>query len=777
MVVSIRDRFRLAALALLGNSKAVTAVSARVVGPGQNLANFMPFNFRNVAKHAYAGNETAYSGIRTLVDSFTEARMIVTDGDGVEIKNHWLAEVMRRPNRFRSQSQLWEATVIPWFLCGNAFWEVVRNQYTGRPVEFWPMRPDRVKIIPDAEKFIAGYTYNILGHDYPLAIEDVIHFKFENPQDDYWGMSPLLPAFARIDGDNEQAKIVKTVLENGAVPGLAVLMERTFDNQAEKDRWYHKWEQRFGGNGRGKVAALDFVKEIKTIGMDFDKMAVKDLSQITEAKILSCIGTPPIMTGASVGLENATYANAEGFRLIFWENTISTLHNAAADTIQARLYDDLGKGETPRFDASKVPALRSIRKQQQDTYLSEVEKGVRTVNEYRATCGLEPLPDGDVLYKPASQQVLDSLARLTAPPAAEAPASPAAKAIMPDKPADATVAKPITGGDLTPDKPADTSPAKCACGCGGEVHAHTPEAGPRQLKTLERDGRKVRVVLSSRKAAGNHEGLANAAQHLGRISLARKFSDRFKAWAQKEFAHQADTIKACLAEPKKSAKAAGDKPTPAQLDQVTIEMAGWKDHAFGTVEDLMFELQTAARLATAQELGVDFGVANTGLERAKTHAYKFAQSISDTSAADVRAIFTAAREQELTTDGIRGMLLDKFEEWDSVRADTVARTETIRSTNAATVDAYRDAGIEEMVWTTTGSACEYCSELDGVIVSIGEPFFKLGDRFAPTVTTTDDDGNEVETEMPPMKLDYEAVETPPLHPCCECTITAQLAEE
>jgi HK97 family phage portal protein len=774
MVITIRDRFRLAAMALMGGSKSVTAVSARVVGPGQNLANFMPFNFRNVAKHGYAGNETAYSGIRTLVDSFSEAPMIVQDAAGAEIKNHWLTQVMRRPNRFRSQAQLWEATVIPWFLCGNAFWEVVRNKYTGKPVEFWPMRPDRVKIIPDAERFIGGYMYNILGHDYPLAVEDVIHFKFENPMDDYWGMSPLLPAFSRIDGDNEQAKIVKTVLENGAVPGLAVLMERTFNDQAEKDRWYQKWEQRFGGSGRGKVAALDYVKEIKTIGMDFDKMAVKDLSQMTEAKILSCIGTPPIMTGASVGLENATYANAEGFRLIFWENTISTLHNAAADTIQARLYDDLGAGETPHFDASKIPALRSIRNAEQAAYLNEVQQGVRTVNEYRATRGLEPLPEGDVLYKPVSQQVMDALGKLTAEPV---PVTPAASAKPADTTPAATGAKSCGDKAFTDDKTADIPTAKCACGCGDATHTHAPAPGPRQLKTLERDGRKVRVVLSSRKAAGNHEGLANAAQHLGRISIAKGFSDRFKKWARAEFAHQAATIKACLAEPKKSVKADGYTLTPAQADQAAIEMAGWTDHALGTVEDLMIELQTAARLATVKELGIDYAIENTGIAQAKTHAYKFAQAISKTSADDVRAIFVQAREQELTTEGIRVLLMDKFEEWDSVRADTVARTETIRSTNAATVDAYRDAGIEEMVWTTTGSACPYCEELDGVIVSIGEPFFRQGDRFAPTVITTDEDGNEVEETMPTMKLDYETVETPPLHPCCECTITAQLAEE
>jgi HK97 family phage portal protein len=765
MVTTIRDRFRLAALALLGDSKAVTAVSARVVGAGQNLANFMPFNYRNVAKHGYAGNETAYSGIRTLVDSFSEAPMVVLDAAGTEIQNHWFTQVMRRPNRFRSQSQLWEATVLPWFLCGNAFWEVVRNKYTGRPVEFWPMRPDRVKIIPSAETFIAGYTYNILGHDYPLAVEDVIHFKFENPMDDYWGMSPLLPAFSRIDGDNEQAKIVKTVLENGAVPGLAVMLNRAFENQAEADRWYQKWEQRFSGNGRGRVAAMSEASDIKTIGMDFDKMAVKDLSQMTEAKILSCIGTPPIMTGASVGLENATYANAEGFRLIFWENTISTLHNAAADTIQSRLYDDLGAGETPRFDGSKVPALRSIRNAEQTAFLNEVQQGVRTVNEYRATRGLAALPEGDVLYKPASQQVLDSLARLTAPPPAEVPV---------------TTTTPETPAAKSSTPAAPTPPAPCGCGCGGTTHAPKETPAPRQLKTLERDGRKVRVVLSSRKVAANHQGLANAAQHLGRVSLAKKFSDRFKQWAKSEFAHQAATIKACLTEPKKSAKgtkASSDTTTPAQLDQVTIEMAGWTDHALGTVEDMMIELQTAARLATAKELGIEYAIENTGIAQAKTHAYKFAQAISKTSADDVRAIFVQARADELTTEGIRAALMDKFDEWDSVRADTVARTETIRSTNAATVDAYRDAGIEEMVWTTTGSACEYCEALDGVIVSIGDPFFRQGDRFAPTITTTDEDGNEVETTMPTMKLDYEAVETPPLHPCCECTITAQLAEE
>src|SRR5690606_1528214 len=75
------------------------------------------------------------------------------------------------------------------YLSGNIFWEKVRSR-AGRVVELWPLRPDKVRIIPDEDDFISGYQYEVGGRLFPLDVADVIHFKLPNPTDPFFGLAP-----------------------------------------------------------------------------------------------------------------------------------------------------------------------------------------------------------------------------------------------------------------------------------------------------------------------------------------------------------------------------------------------------------------------------------------------------------------------------------------------------------------------------------------------------------------------------------------------------------
>lgn len=100
------------------------------------------------------------------------------------------------------------------------------------------------------------------------------------------------------------------------------------------------------------------------------------------------------------------------------------------------------------------------------------------------------------------------------------------------------------------------------------------------------------------------------------------------------------------------------------------------------------------------------------------------------------------------------------------RAERIARTETIRANNFASEEAWRQSGVvEAKEWFTAKDerVCPFCGPMDGRIV-------KLGDRYF-------DKGSEMEgADGSTLKLDYEAIETPPLHSNCRCTLLPVLIE-
>ena len=101
------------------------------------------------------------------------------------------------------------------------------------------------------------------------------------------------------------------------------------------------------------------------------------------------------------------------------------------------------------------------------------------------------------------------------------------------------------------------------------------------------------------------------------------------------------------------------------------------------------------------------------------------------------------------------------------KADTIARTEASRASNAGIEQSWRSSGVvSAKVWRTTPTAewpCEWCLAMDGKIIELEAPFFEQG--------------QELETDAGKMRFDYETVGHPPLHPNCLCTEDPVLIDE
>lgn len=94
----------------------------------------------------------------------------------------------------------------------------------------------------------------------------------------------------------------------------------------------------------------------------------------------------------------------------------------------------------------------------------------------------------------------------------------------------------------------------------------------------------------------------------------------------------------------------------------------------------------------------------------------------------------------------------------ATRADMISKTTVIWAQNEGAMRSYRETGFTRFEWIVTEDdrTCSYCTEIDLNTFGVGEAIFSEGDTITPA-------GEK------PMEVPF-AIEHPPLHPYCRCTI-------
>jgi SPP1 gp7 family putative phage head morphogenesis protein len=93
-----------------------------------------------------------------------------------------------------------------------------------------------------------------------------------------------------------------------------------------------------------------------------------------------------------------------------------------------------------------------------------------------------------------------------------------------------------------------------------------------------------------------------------------------------------------------------------------------------------------------------------------------------------------------------------------VRAERIARTETLSASNAGANEAYKQSPmVDAKEFSAEADACEICQSLNGKIIGLDDSFAKNGE------TLTGEAGDE-------LKVSYGDIDYPPVHPNCRCAI-------
>jgi HK97 family phage portal protein len=264
---------------------------------------------------------------------------------GEPLENHRLRRLISQPNPVTGEFEFFELSVTYLDLAGNCYWLIQRGR-DGLPAELWPVRPDLIRIFPTRNPRVWSYGYildptagnprDITTAIIPIDARDMIHVKYANPLNAYFGQAPLRPAARAVSLDNAATDFVDSLLRNYAVPGV-VIKTATEVTQVIADKLKRKWKAAFTGARRGEPAVLQAGMDVQPLGMTLRDLEFPDLRAITESRICAAFQVPPILVGAKVGLDRSTFTNYQEARKQLWEEAIFSLQRRFRDPVETQL--------------------------------------------------------------------------------------------------------------------------------------------------------------------------------------------------------------------------------------------------------------------------------------------------------------------------------------------------------------------------------------------------------------------------------------------------------
>lgn len=324
------------------------------------------------------------------------------DGDKEEINSHIFLDVLQKPNDKMSELELRFLLHLHMELAGEAFWYIPRNN-AGGPFQIIPLMPDKMTVVPGAEKLVKGYIYKV-GSD-TLAFEpwEIVHFAYPNPDPDnfFRGASPIKAATYAI-ATNQNAEMWNyRFFKNGAVPQGYLSTDKRLDNP-EAERLRRLWERHHKGEKQWhKLAIAQQGLEYKHSGIGHQDMDFVNQLEMTRDTILSIYGVPKSIIGI---IEDVNRANGFQDELNFATYTVKPILDFVASELNAHLLPQWDESLSCGFE-NVIPRDQEFLLKKHETYLKHY---VYTINDVREELGKEPVPWGDVPYAPMSVMPLTS---------------------------------------------------------------------------------------------------------------------------------------------------------------------------------------------------------------------------------------------------------------------------------------------------------------------------------------------------------------------------------
>ena len=355
----------------------------------------------------FTKNELIFACIEKTTNAASQINILLRNKRTLLVEHeHTLQKLIREPNPFMSETDLYEAIILLQMLSGRAVLEKERNN-AGEVIGLWPLRPDWLEIIPSKQNIISGFMYGPYGsqRDF-IPYADTVDLPLKDPRMPIVAFNPVAPvsvASRVVDTDDIATDYIKMVFDKGGVPpGLLKTKQKLIDSQVTSIR--KRWAERYGGAMNWlEPAVLDSDAEYQKIGQTIEEMGFLTLDRRNESRICMVLDIPPIIVGAFVGVELSSYDNYLTARQAWWQDSLLPKFW----NVRNRLWTEL-RYEYPdtedlylELDVSRVFALAEQVDLKWRRAADAFRTGGITVNMYLDQIGFPTIgSQGDIFLRP-----------------------------------------------------------------------------------------------------------------------------------------------------------------------------------------------------------------------------------------------------------------------------------------------------------------------------------------------------------------------------------------
>lgn len=328
----------------------------------------------------YVNSDQPYPNLRKGIDT-RKTKFL----DVEEVTSHPFLELMKYPNPLcDSWFEFIELMQLYLELTGDAYVYVYSGAVLGTPAEIYVLPSQYVRVVPSKTKFVAGYLYGTTPQNAKaLKPEEVIHLRFANPSDLFYGKSPLEACFSSILRKEAMDEYEHALLKNNARPDFLLIPKgRYTEEQARSLR--NQWQQLYGNKyGRGKPAVATGDMDVKELAFNPREMAFLQGRKATKEEVFSSYGVPLTKSDPN----QANRASAQVSEVQYQRDTIKPRLIRIADKFNGQLINRYDTRLFVKYDEN-IPDDREMLAKEREIY---VKTGILTRDEVRETMDMPPL--------------------------------------------------------------------------------------------------------------------------------------------------------------------------------------------------------------------------------------------------------------------------------------------------------------------------------------------------------------------------------------------------
>jgi len=343
----------------------------------------------------------AYASIRAIARAISQLPLLAQQQQKIDGKMQWetlekgeLYELVNKPNPDEPMNHLVERWISSALAAGDGY-----LLYDSDDHELYYVKPDLVKVKTDKMGRFVKYQISDGVRTISQEPEQLIHIKLTNPDGDYYGFPPSQVVKQTILTKLAMSKYINSYFKNNALAGTTFSTEHTLieEQRAEIRQEFDRMHK--GADNAFKMAILDGGVKLDRLSHNLKDLIPDQIYKLIREEVLAAYGVPHVMVGV---LDDASYANADIQKRLFYENSVLPLLTMIESFINLQLTPQFGNDLRLWFDRSLIQALQEQPNEKAER-LNKLINGrnqILTVNEARIELGYEAIVGFDELSTP-----------------------------------------------------------------------------------------------------------------------------------------------------------------------------------------------------------------------------------------------------------------------------------------------------------------------------------------------------------------------------------------